>query len=282
MKKNITKILKIITIIITTLILGTINTNAVTTNTTTTSANQTSTTAIEKSLQEKGIDTSNLDMNKISDIYDEYSKQYSNDEMAKMIEENKAEIEKKTGLKEEAITAGANILKNTDSEQLKQILNNDIDLNKIQSQLEQGESLPTAINNNISTTDAAKIALKLLIANTIFMDTCKILFVLLSIGVILKWIIFNKAGAHGWASIIPIYRDIVYFKVCGISPLVILWWLLPVIGWIIIAIIIIVSRFKLAKGFGRGVGFGFGLWIFPTVFELILACSKKEYIGFEE
>ena len=65
------------------------------------------------------------------------------------------------------------------------------------------------------------------------------------------------------------------------------WWLLlllvPVIGWIILWIVHVASRFMLAEGFGRGPIFAFGLWLLAPIFETVLVFARKiKYIGFEE
>ena len=93
--------------------------------------------------------------------------------------------------------------------------------------------------------------------------------------IILRWIIFKKANKHGWASIIPIYRQTTYLKVSKMSP----WWILivfiPFIGSLIYGIIKIISRFKLSKAFKKGAGFGFGLLFLPLIFESILAFNSN-------
>lgn len=236
----------------------------------------------ENILAQSGINTNNIDKDQFIALYDEYSAEYSNEELAKMIEENKEAIKKQTGASEETIKAGITILETTDPETLKEIMTKDINVEEVKKQLDEGKTLEEAISNNISNEDAAQITFKLLFANTVFTTYFTVVVMLTFLGIIIKWIIYNKAGEHGWAAIIPIYRDVVYYKVCGISPWVLLWWLLPIIGWLILLIITVISRFKLAKGFGRGAIFGIGLWFFPTIFEIILACSKKKYIGFEE
>lgn len=270
MKKNVkikAVLMTIISVII--LIILTINVNATTVE-------------LQNKVNTNAINTNNFTTEDISALYDEYSSQYSNEEIAQMIEQNKDEIEKKTGLKSEVISAGAEVLKSSNPEQIKDILNNDIDLNSVKEDLDSGNNVQEAINNNISTIDAIKIAVKLLYANTMFQTYLMALFILAFYRIIIRWAIYNKAGKHGWATIIPIYRDVVYYQICGISPWVILLYLLPVIGWAILLILNIVSRFRLSSAFGRGGFFGLGLWIFPAIFETILACSKKKYIGFEE
>ena len=75
---------------------------------------------------------------------------------------------------------------------------------------------------------------------------------------------------------IPIYRNVVMLKICGMSP----WWLLlllvPVLGWIILFVISVASKFMLAESFGKGTGFAFGLWLLAPIFETILVFSRKQ------
>ena len=53
------------------------------------------------------------------------------------------------------------------------------------------------------------------------------------------WIIFEKAGEPGWASIIPIYNGIVFLKIVG-KPL---WWILlffiPIVSLVIVILLYI-------------------------------------------
>ena len=41
----------------------------------------------------------------------------------------------------------------------------------------------------------------------------------------------------------------------------------------------IISLFRLAKVYGKGVGFGFGLLFLPNIFTLILGFGNSTYIG---
>ena len=95
--------------------------------------------------------------------------------------------------------------------------------------------------------------------------------------------IYKKANKKAWAAFVPIYRNITMLKICKMSP----WWLLlllvPIIGWIILWIVSVASKFMLAEAFGKGTGFAFGLWLLAPIFETILVFSRKtKYIGFEE
>ena len=81
------------------------------------------------------------------------------------------------------------------------------------------------------------------------------------------WKMFTKAGQPGWAAIVPILNLYFLCKVARMSG-----------AWVIALIIPIVNFFALipvsinvAKRFGKGAGFGIGLWLLPFIFYPILA-----------
>ena len=91
------------------------------------------------------------------------------------------------------------------------------------------------------------------------------------------WIIFQKAGKPGWATLIPIYNTIVLLEIIK-KPI---WWifmfLIPIVNIVYMVIVII----ELAKKFGKESGFAIGLIFFPTIFLGILALGNSKYIGNE-
>lgn len=97
--------------------------------------------------------------------------------------------------------------------------------------------------------------------------------------IVVMWKIFVKAGKPGWAALIPIYNTVVLFQICGLSPWLLLLALVPVVGYIAIAIIAIISIFRLAKSFGKSVGFGFGMLFLSIIFYSILAFDSSTYLG---
>jgi hypothetical protein len=96
---------------------------------------------------------------------------------------------------------------------------------------------------------------------------------LLIISISALWKLFTKAGKPGWASIIPIYNQIVLIDMAG-KPI---WWILlffiPVVN-IVVSILVMAG---LAKNFGRGAGTVIGLIFLPIIFLLILAFGSAEY-----
>lgn len=231
----------------------------------------------EKAEEILGTDQGNIDITKVITEYEKLTKDYTNDEIADMIEKNKDKLEEK-GISSDVVSAGTQVLRTMDEESVTKILKEDIKIDEVKEKLEDGYTPNEVINyvtKNFTTKEKVNIALKLLFANKYFKIAVIIISILMIYSIILRWIIFSKAGKHGFAAIIPIYRDVVYFKICSISPWVILFILLPIIGWLILAVLKIVSKFELSYNFGRKTGFGFGLWLLPIIFESIIAFSRK-------
>jgi hypothetical protein len=96
-------------------------------------------------------------------------------------------------------------------------------------------------------------------------------------SIICHWKIYVKANRPGWESIVPFYNVYVFFKIIGVSLWNILWVLLPFAGPIILAVKVIGP---LAKSFGKGTGFAFGLFFLSPIFQGILAFdSSVKYVG---
>jgi hypothetical protein len=89
------------------------------------------------------------------------------------------------------------------------------------------------------------------------------------------WKLFVKAGQPGWACLIPIYNTIVLLRITGRSA----WWVLGLMVPFLNIFVIIRLVFDLAKVFGRGVGFGFGLLFLSPIFIAILGFGNAQYVG---
>jgi hypothetical protein len=89
------------------------------------------------------------------------------------------------------------------------------------------------------------------------------------------WSIYRKAGKGGWASLIPIYSNLVLLDVVG-KPR---WWIflyfIPLIG----LVWAIWTTNLLCKSFGRGPWFTLGLMLLPLIFLPILAFGNPVYEG---
>ncbi len=87
------------------------------------------------------------------------------------------------------------------------------------------------------------------------------------------WKINKKAGQPGWAALIPIYNIYIELKIARME-----WWyliilIIPIAGFVVYVMLCI----NLAKAFGKGTGFSFGLFFLPFIFFPILAFGDAKY-----
>lgn len=95
------------------------------------------------------------------------------------------------------------------------------------------------------------------------------------LSIVAFWKIFTKAGRPGWASIVPFYNTYCMYDISFGNGWLFLLTFVPCVN-IVFGIMML---FKLAKAFGKGTGFGFGLLFLNTIFVLILGFDSSEYIG---
>lgn len=93
--------------------------------------------------------------------------------------------------------------------------------------------------------------------------------------IVAMWKMFVKAGKPGWACIVPFYSQYCMFDIAFGNGLLFLLCFVPCVNFVFM----IMLYFKLAKAFGQGVGFGFGLLFLSPIFIAILGFGKAEYIG---
>lgn len=217
-------------------------------------------------------------------LYVEATEKYTNKDIARIIEDNRIELEQ-NGVSSQDLNSVTALLRNIDTNQLRKVLEQ-INIDDISNKIEKGESLQKILQDltgNMSTSDKVSLAVNLLLSAYIIKITLIILIILFLYRTLLRCVIYKKAGQRAWAPFIPIYRNVVMLKICNMNP----WWLLllliPIIGWAFLWIVSVASKFMLAEGFGKGTGFAFGLWLLAPIFETSLVFSKKtKYIGFEE
>lgn len=104
------------------------------------------------------------------------------------------------------------------------------------------------------------------------------MIVALVIGVVTlvaMWKLFVKAGKPGWACLVPFYNMYCMYDIAWGNGWLFLLTFVPCVG----AVVGIIMLFKLAKAFGQGTGFGFGLLFLNTIFVLILGFGDSQYIG---
>lgn len=106
-------------------------------------------------------------------------------------------------------------------------------------------------------------------------STSTVSIVIFVLSIVAMWLIFKKAGQAGWKALIPIYNVYTLVKIVDGNGWKFLLLLIPIVN----IIYLIMLDFRMAKAYGKGVGFGFGLLFLPTIFQLILAFGKAQYVG---
>ena len=89
------------------------------------------------------------------------------------------------------------------------------------------------------------------------------------------WKLFVKAGRAGWKCLIPFYNTYCLYDIAWGNGWLFLLMFVPYVN----VVVGIMMLFKLAKAFGQGTGFGFGLLFLNTIFILILGFGSAEYVG---
>ena len=89
------------------------------------------------------------------------------------------------------------------------------------------------------------------------------------------WKPFVKAGRAGWKCLIPFYNTYCLYDIAWGNGWLFLLMFVPCVN----VVVGIMMLFKLAKAFGQGTGFCFGLLFLNTIFILILGFGSAEYVG---
>ena len=243
------------------------------------------TTATEDNIADFLINNTSIDFENFKDsdvitLVEELTSEYSTEELADILEQYSSELGE-AGIDEETLGAATSFLRTTDTSDFRKLLK-EIDLDEVKTKLDSGEEFEDVLKSTVENMPASQmvgLAGKFLLTNKIFKSaliksaiTCCIITIYM---IVVRWIIYQKAGKHGWAAIIPIYKDVVWFKIAGLSPWLLLLIIIPIFGWIALAIIFIVSKFKVPVAFGQSALWGLGLWFIPIVFESVIAFSKE-------
>ena len=130
-----------------------------------------------------------------------------------------------------------------------------------------------------------------------------IALVWLVLNIVATWRIFNKTGEPGWKSIIPIYNSyVMYGKVWS----TVWFWVTLVLNAVVFytqpqavaegasmtalqmvgavcmiagMVLYILLNYKIAKAFGKGVGYTLGLLFLQPVFLMMLGFGSAQYQG---
>ena len=239
----------------------------------------------ESSLEEflknnTSIDFENTKDSDIITLVEELTSKYTTQDLAEIIDQYSDELVE-AGVEKESLDTATEYLRNINTNDLRNFIE-DINLDEVKEKIDNGEDIQDIVTEYVeeqSPLGLVGLAIKFLFTNTLFkVSFITSLIVGLVFGIyqiIVRWIIYKKAGKHGWAAIIPIYKDVVWLKIAGLSPWLLLLFLIPIFGWIALSIIFIVSKFKLPVEFGQSALWGLGLWFVPIIFESVIAFSNN-------
>lgn len=93
--------------------------------------------------------------------------------------------------------------------------------------------------------------------------------------IVSTWKVFTKANKPGWASLIPIYNLYVMLKIGDNSGWFLLLMFVPILNIYAIG----KMHVGIAEAFGKGIGWGLGLWFLPFIFFPILGFGDATYRG---
>ena len=92
------------------------------------------------------------------------------------------------------------------------------------------------------------------------------------------WKMFKKANVDGWESLIPIHNTVVELQLGGIKSYWVFLTFIPFVNLIIYCW----KSIRLAKAYGKDVGFGIGLILLPWIFVPILGFGTAQYVGIQD
>lgn len=177
------------------------------------------------------VDTNSINIKEITGIYKNLSEIISNEDIADFINDN-SKILTDAGVPKETLGASEKLLRTFDSNTVINIVESDLDLDKLINMYKNGASLEEIISaflSDTSTKTKIDLAIKLIFSNfyTRFALFCLIVVAIYSIFI--TGIIFKKTGRKSFITLIPLYRDIIHLKICHLSPWLLILLFIPVL-----------------------------------------------------
>ena len=90
-----------------------------------------------------------------------------------------------------------------------------------------------------------------------------------------SWILYEKAGEPGWASLVPFYNLYLINTIAGKPGWWLIFWFLPIANLVVTILVCI----ALAEKFGKGALYGLGIIFLGFIFIPLLAFGDAEYEG---
>lgn len=180
----------------------------------------------------------NVNLNQVIEAYDELSKIISNEEIAEFIDDNKQTLAE-NGVNESILDASTTVLKTSSADTIIDVMKNDLNIEEVQT-ADTPRAIIESVMENTTSTTRLEIILKLLFSNIYVRIGFLLLLVYIAYSLFITSYIFKKAGKPRFATIIPIYRDVIHLKLCNFSPWVLLLIFIPIIGWLALMAIAVI------------------------------------------
>ena len=106
--------------------------------------------------------------------------------------------------------------------------------------------------------------------------------ILMIVGIVGLWKMFEKAGEMGWPAIIPFYN---MYKLCEITMGNPFYWvrlfvvIIPVVGWIAAAYFWYQICQAIARAYGKTPGWAWGYFFLTPIFYAITGFDDSSYYG---
>lgn len=91
--------------------------------------------------------------------------------------------------------------------------------------------------------------------------------------------LFRKTGEDAWQGWVPLLNIAVVLRIAGLSPWLVLVGLVPVIGWVALYVLIVVSAHRIGRGFGAGAGMTVLAALLFVVWASILGLGPARWRG---
>lgn len=108
------------------------------------------------------------------------------------------------------------------------------------------------------------------VAQVLFLTVVFAVVVTVIVGM---WKTFTKAGEPGWGVLIPIYNFYLLTRIAGKPGWWVLLMLIPLVNIVVQAVVAV----GVAENFGKGAGFGIGLFFLPFIFYPVLGFGDATY-----
>ncbi len=104
--------------------------------------------------------------------------------------------------------------------------------------------------------------------------SAEIIYIALCVfGLIGLALTYSKAGKPSWGAFIPIYNVVLLLRIAR-RPL---WWIILLMIPLVNVVVFIVISIDIAKAFGKGIGFGWGLACLGFIFYPILGFGDSSF-----